>query len=219
MRNLRLFAILPMLAPFALAYACGGETPVPENPVKPPPSAIPSAADTPSATVTEPPKPVEPPFAITVVNVKFAPDKAAKNVKAMEIKDDGTVTVEGKTKVKIVKDELQDDTGKSLVKLSKDGGVMMGDKAVGKFDDKDVFTMDGGGTVSLGDDGTVKITEKDGKPSKTLLGKFDKLDAKGKRAAVLIALATLEAMKAPATPPKKDDVKKDDKKDAPKDVK
>lgn len=215
MRNLRLLAILPMLAPFALAYACGGETPLPETPVKPPesampsalPSAVPSAAVTPSATATEPPKPVEPPFAITVVGVKFAPDKGAKNVKAMEVKDDGSVTVDGKTKVRFVKDEVQDDTGKSLVKLSKDGAVTMGDKAVGKFDDKDVFAMDGGGSVSIGDDGAVKITEKDGKPSKMLLGKFDKLDAKGKRAAVLIALVTIEATKAPAAP------KKDDKKD------
>jgi len=237
MRNLRLLAILPMLAPFALAYACGGETPTPESPVKPPETAIPSvtasappsasAAVTPSATATEPPKPVEPPFAITVVNVKFAPDKGAKNVKAMEIKDDGSVSVDGKVKVKFVKDEIQDGEGKALGKLSKDGAFSMGEKSYGKFDDKDVLTLDGGGTIAIGDDGTVKITEKDGKASKTLLGKFDKLDAKGKRAAILIAVATLEALKAP--PPKKDDVKKDDgkkdggkkddgKKDAPKDA-
>lgn len=221
MRNLRFLAILPVLAPFALAYACGGETPIPVDPIKPPTSAIPSAVVSaeppPTATATEPPKPVEPPFAITVVSVKFAPAKGAKGVKAMEVKDDGSVTVDGKTKVKIVKDELQDDAGKSLAKLSKEGVVTMGDKGYGKFDDKDVLTLDEGGTLALGDDGAVKITDKAGKPSKTVLGTFAKLDAKGKRAALLIAALTLEATKAPAVAPKNDVPKKDvPKKDAPK---
>jgi hypothetical protein len=228
----RTLAILPLLVPFAFAYACGGDEK--PNPATPPPSgsdtatttsatammsAAPSAASA-APTNTEPPKPVEPPYVLGIAAGKFTPDKAAK-IKAIEIKDDGTVLLAGKATYKVAKDELQDTSGKTLLKVAKDGTVTQGDgKPYGKFDDKDQLNVDGGDTIAIGDDGALKVTS-GGKAVKEAAGKFDKLDAKGRRAAALV-FGVERMLTAITQAPKKDEPKKDEptkdapKKDAPK---
>lgn len=216
----RTLAILPLLVPFALVYACGGDDKPPPN--NPPPggsetapaasSAAPPASTTAASaapTNPEPPKPVEAPYVLGVAAGKFTPEKSAK-IKAVEIKDDGSVSLGGKATYKIVKDELQDASGKTLLKVAKDGTVTQGDgKAFGKFDDKDALNIDGGDVIAIGDDGKLNATA-GGKPIKEAAGKFDKLDAKGKRAAVLVFGMERMLMAITSAP------KKDEKKDAPK---
>jgi hypothetical protein len=100
-----------------------------------------------------------------------------------------------------VKNELQDDTGKALFNVTKDGAVAMGDKPYGKFDASDALVVNDGGTISVGDDGAVKLLEHDGKPSKVVTGKFD--NGKSKRAEVLLIATELFLTAPPPPPPKK----------------
>jgi hypothetical protein len=206
MRNASYLAILPFLAPFAFTYACGGDKPPPNNPDTTTTTATStaSAADTtaasgasatPSATTAPPPKET---YAIPVAGAKFTPDKAAKGWKPTELKDDGSVMRMNKAYMKFVKNELQDDTGKALFGCAKDGSVTMGDKPYGKFDASDALVVIDGGTISVGDDGAVKLLEHDGKPSKMAVGKFD--NGKSKRAEVLL-IATELFLNAPPPPP------------------
>lgn len=217
MRNVRSLLILPVLAPFVLAYACGGDKPPPNNPdtlatatgaassVGPAASGASSAV---SSASVEPPKPVDT-YVIPVAASKFTPDKAAKGWKPTEIKDDGSVMRMNKAYMKFVKGELQDDQGKAFFKVTKDGSVAMGDKPYGKFDDKDALVVTDGGTISVGDDGAVKLLEHDGKTaSKMVTGKFD--NGKSKRAQVLLIATELwltttqvGGEKKDAPPPKK----------------
>lgn len=217
----RTLALLPLLVPFALSYACGGDDK--PGPITPPPTgsevtnSVPSSiasttASTPASvapTNTEPPKPLDPPYTLGIAAGKFTPDKTAK-VKAVEIKDDGTVLLGGKAAYKINKDSLEDTGGKALLKTAKDGTVTQGDgKPYGKFDDKDVLQIEGGDTIAVGDDGSVKATA-GGKPLKEIAGKFDKLDSKGKRAASLVF--GMERMMMALTAPKKEEPKTPPKK-------
>jgi hypothetical protein len=218
MRNVRSLAILPFLAPFVLAYACGGDKPPPNNPdttsTTASAAASSAAADTSGASsgaasaAVEPPKPVDT-YVIPVAGAKFTPDKKATGWKPTEIKDDGSVMRMNKAYMKFVKGELQDDQGKAFFKVTKDGSVAMGDKPYGKFDDKDALVVTDGGTISVGDDGAVKLLEHDGKtPSKMVTGKFD--NGKSKRAQVLLIATELwltttqvGGEKKDAPPPKK----------------
>lgn len=204
MRNLRALVVLPLLAPLALAYACGGDAKPPASPDTTAASATAAASAAASAgpvgsaatsAAVEAPKPVDT-YAIPVVATKFTPDKAAKGWKPIEIKDDGSVVRMNKAYMKFAKGDLQDDTGKAFFTVTKDGAVAMGDKPYAKFDDKDALVITGGGTITIADDGAVKMLESDGKPSKTPTGKFDKVDPKGRRAAALL-IATELWMNAP----------------------
>lgn len=216
--NARPLMILPFLAPFALAYACGGDTPPPNNPDNTTTSAsaqsgsTASAADTTTTTAssggattasaaasTQPP-PKET-YTIPVADAKFTPDKTAKGWKATDLKADGTVTRMNKAYMKFVKNELQDDTGKAMFSVTKDGAVSMNDKPYAKFDDKDQMVITNGGTIIVGDDGAVKLLEPDGKPSKTVTGKFD--NGKSKRAEALLIATELWIASASQPAPKK----------------
>jgi hypothetical protein len=150
----------------------------------PPPSASAATSAAPSgsaATVTPP----VPDYVLGISAAKFTPDKGA-TIKAIEVKDDGTVNVGPHAAYKITKAELDDTTGTAMLKVAKDGTVTQGDgKAFGKFDDADLLAIDGGAAISVDDKGLLKVLDKPATPSKTIKGKFDKVDAKGRRSLVL----------------------------------
>jgi hypothetical protein len=194
-----------LVAPL-LAMACGGGETQPTN--TPSSSATTSSSSAPTTTTTtasatssaavEPPKPVEPAYVLGITAAKFTPDKGGK-LKAIEIKDDGSVNLGGKPAYKLAGGELRDTTGTALLKSNKDGVVTQGDgKAFGHFDDKDAMQIDGGASITLGDDGVLKVLDKPNTPSKTMKGKFDKVDAKGRRADVLVV--SIEWMLAASAP-------------------
>jgi len=206
MRTKTLLVVLPFLAPVALSYACGGgggdtastNTPTSSASTTAAPPASTTAPTASSSAAVEPPKPVEPQYVIPVVAAKLTPDKTAK-LKAIEVKDDGTVNLGGRPAYKLVNNELRDTTGTPLLRVTKDGVVTQGDgKAFGQFDDKDVMQIPPAATITLGDDGVVKVLDKPGSASKTLKGKFDKVDPKGRRALILVI--SIEWMLAASAP-------------------
>jgi len=202
----RTLALLPLLVPFALAYACGGDDS--KKTTNPPPSGsdpstttstTSSAMTSATASATEAVKPPEPAYVLPLAAAKYTPDKGAK-MKAIEIKDDGTVNVGGKPYYKVSGGELDDATGKALLKVAKDGTVTQGDgKPFGKFDDKDMLNVEGGDTIAVGDDGKVAVTS-GGKPVKDDAGKLD--NSKSKRAFALVV--GMERMMSALTAPKKE---------------
>ncbi len=205
MRKAKLFLVLPFLAPFAV-YACGGggeaanpATSATATTTATPPASTTAAAASSSAAV-EQPKPPEPSYVLGITASKMTPDKTAK-IKAIEVKDDGSVNLGGKPTYKLAGGALQDSTGTAMLKCMADGTVTQGDgKAFGKFDDKDAMQIagDAHASITIGDDGVVKVLDKPGSPSKTIKGKFDKVDAKGRRADVMIV--SIEWMLAASAP-------------------
>jgi hypothetical protein len=203
MRKAKLLLVLPFLAPFAV-YACGGggeaanpATSATATATATPPASTTAAAASSSAAVAEP-KPPEPSYMLGITASKMTPDKTAK-IKAIEVKDDGSVNLGGKPTYKLAGGALLDSTGTAMLKCIADGTVTQGDgKAFGKFDDKDVMQVAGGASITIGDDGVVKVLDKPGSPSKTIKGKFDKVDAKGRRADVMIV--SIEWMLAASAP-------------------
>ncbi len=206
MRKTKLLILVPFLAPIALSYACGGgssDTGPANNPTSSatttaaPPASTTAASGSSSAAAVDPPKPVEQ-YMLGISAAKLTPDKAAK-LKAIEVKDDGSVNLGGRPAYKLVNNELRDTTGTALLKVTKDGVVTQGDgKAFGNFDDKDAMQIAGGASITLGDDGVLKVLDKPNTPSKTLKGKFDKVDAKGRRS--LIMVVAIEWMLAASAP-------------------
>ena len=125
----------------------------------------------------------------------------APKVKAAEVKDDGSVTVDNKPMGKFVGAELQDATGKTIVAVGADGVI----KAEGatksmKFNDKDEVEVEGGAKMMVGDDGVVKMLGPDGKPDKDSgKAKFTGFKPTARRAASVLAMALM--MPKPAAAP------------------
>ncbi len=199
-------AVVSFLLPVALSYACGGgggETAPTNNPTSTATSsaAPPDTGTTASASATvsaAPPKPVEPQYMLGITSAKLTPDKTAK-LKAIEVKDDGSVNLGGRPAYKLVNNELRDTTGTALLRVGKDGVVTQGDgKPFGNFDANDAMQINGGASITLGDDGVLKVLDAPAKPSKTMKGKFDHVDAKGRRA--LITVVAIEWMLAASAP-------------------
>jgi hypothetical protein len=208
MRNklLTTLAALSFLGPVALSYACGGgggDTAPTNNPTSSatattPPTDSNTATATASSAAVDPPKPVAPQYALGITSAKFTPDKTAK-LKAIEVKDDGSVNLGGRPAYQLVNNELRDTTGTALLRVGKDGVVTQGDgKAFGNFDGSDAMQINGGASITLGDDGVLKVLDAPTKPSKTMKGKFDHVDAKGRRA--LITVVAIEWMLAASAP-------------------
>jgi hypothetical protein len=202
MRTIKALAVISFLAPL-VAFACGGgggDTAPPANPTasattsSAAPTDSTTAAPTASATVAPP---VDT-YALGVTAAKFTPDKTAK-LKAIEVKDDGSVNLGGRPAYKLVGAELRDTTNTPLLRVTKDGVVTQGDgKAFGNFDGSDAMQINGGASITLGDDGMLKVLDAPAKPSKTMKGKFDHVDAKGRRA--LVTVVAIEWMLAASAP-------------------
>ncbi|NUO47295.1 MAG: hypothetical protein HOV80_00405 [Polyangiaceae bacterium] len=161
--------------------ACGGnkaapEADIPASPAVEGPSDMPPADDVAAASAaptTEPaPAPAAEPPPLTVGAFKMT--FTGKSVKTIEVGADGVARVNKDNKtLKFVKNELQDDSGKWIARVSADGsleiksferemkdGKIVSEKErteiIGKFVDGDALEA-GKGTLTLGDDGVVMI--------------------------------------------------------------
>lgn len=137
-------------------------------------------------------------LAIKVAPMKLVPAKAGKNDKPVELKADGTITVGGKAVAKIAGDQIDalDGSG-TLVTVAMDGslvgqGIKPGFKFVG-----DELQGENGTKLSIGDDGAINATNKDGKSE--VMGKMEGGE-KAKRAGVLVTMLMLVAKPVETTP-------------------
>jgi hypothetical protein len=167
-----------------------------------------SAAPTPP-----PPPPVAEAPALVIEGLKITGKGRNGKPLAVEVKADGAVVRDGKTTIgTFAKNELKDDKGGTVYAVGADSKVtfVSGPATTAAFNAKDEMQVEGVPTplIAVGDDGTV--TAVGAKPEKAPY-KFDKLPAKSKRAAVLLAMfidaiefkASVETLRAKqaATPP------------------
>ena len=201
MKKLSLLFVASAIA-VGSAYACGGG----EEPAKNP-NDVPSASastmttatasvdTTPSATAsatatgtaTTPPPPPEP-APLMVEGIKVSGKGKDGKALAVEVKADGGVMKDGKTAMgSFVKNELKDDKGATVFTVGADGKVAspLMPNSTWAFNDKDELQSEGKTVLSIGDDGVVTWMN-NGKAEKSPF-KFEKLPAKSKRAALLLA--------------------------------
>jgi hypothetical protein len=133
---------------------------------------------------------------IKVVAMKITPAKKGKD-KAVELKDDGTVLIDGKPAAKMKGDSVDSSGGTSMVTVGVDGSLVgNGVKNGYKFDGDDLV-HESGLKLSVADDGTINVT-KDGKTE--ALAKTDGKASSAKRAALV---ATVLWMTVPSGAPAK----------------
>lgn len=150
---------------------------------------------------------------MTVAAMKFTPAKKGKADKALEVKQDGTVMLDGKTTAKIAGDEMKDATGGTLVTIGVDGSLVGSGVKPGLKFQGDELTAESGAKVSVGEDGTVTLAKADGKSE--ALGKFEG-GAAAKRAALLVTAMWLMPADATKADAKKDAAKPTEKASTPK---
>jgi hypothetical protein len=166
-------------------------------------------ATTPVSTATEtpPPPPTErtaPPIVVGAIKLTLSEKGKTETV---ELAADGTVKARGKVMGKFVGNEMQDATGKWMVRVKADGtleartvertmkdGKVESEKesieTVGKFGESDV--LDGPkGKVVLGDDGVVTVTKPGGKAEPVKEVKLSGVTRETRRAGLVLALATM----------------------------
>jgi hypothetical protein len=196
--------VFPFVALMVIGLsACGGEAPPPKAPEPPapaqpaPPPPPPAEAPEPAPAETKAAEPAPEP-ALVVQALKFVPAKGSK-VKAMELKDDGSIMEGEKVVAKIAGDTLEDAEGKTIATVSKDGTVTIPDAEKPlKFSDINELESDAGMKISVADDGTpTKVANAKAKPNANL-GKFEGFNPKVRRAAALM-LALDELKKEAAT--------------------
>jgi hypothetical protein len=195
---------------FALALsaaACGGEPKPASSPETNAGAAEPTAKEDmpppPAETATAAPaeaKPEGPGAAggvIKVVAMKISPAKKGKD-KPVELKDDGTVTIDGKPAAKIKADSVDSSGGTSMVTVGVDGSLVgNGVKPGYKFDGDDLV-HESGVKLSVADDGTINMT-KDGKTEP--LAKADGKAASAKRAALIATVLWMTVPSGAAAKP------------------
>jgi hypothetical protein len=128
--------------------------------------------------------------------LKFAPIKKGKNDKTVELKEDGTVNVDGKPAAKIKGDQVDSTGGTSMVTIGVDGSLVGNAVKPGfKFEGDDLV----GESVKLtvADDGTISATS--GDKTEPLV----KVEGGGaaKRAALIVAVLYLNVPGNPNAEP------------------
>lgn len=94
--------------------------------------------------------------------MKLTPVKKNKTDKPVEVKDDGSVLIDGKPAAKIKGDQVDSSGGTSMLTIGVDGSLVgNGVKAGYKFEG-DELVHESGLKLAVGDDGTITAT-KDGK--------------------------------------------------------
>lgn len=123
---------------------------------------------------------------ITVAAMKLTAVKPTKTDKPVELKADGTVTIDGKPTAKIKGDQVDSTGGTSMVTVGVDGSLVgNGVKPGFKFEGDDL--VGDGVKLSVGDDGTITST-KDGKSEPVVKVEGG---AAAKRAALIVAVLYL----------------------------
>jgi hypothetical protein len=175
------------------AAACGGEPKPANSPesitetstkedMPPPPAKEGDAPAAPAADTTSGPGAAG--GMIKLVAMKLTPAKKGKNDKPIELKEDGTVLIDGKPAAKIKGDQVDSTGGTSMLTVGVDGSLVGNGVQPGfKFDGDDLVT-ENGVKLSVGDDGTITAS-KDGKSEA-----FAKAEggAASKRAALIVAV-------------------------------
>jgi hypothetical protein len=200
---MRTLKALSAVAVLAVLQACGGE-PKPAHSPEPTLTSDSSQADMPAAPADKASEPAteDKPGAdaqsgiIKVAAMKLVPAKKGKDDKAVELKADGTITVDGKPFAKVAGDQVDAlDGGGTLVTVGIDGSLVgQAVKPGFKFDGDDLVT-DTGAKLSIGDDGTLTSTKDD---KAETLGKLEGGE-QAKRAALIVAVLTMKTT-APAVP-------------------
>ncbi len=182
-----------------VAFACGGsDTPPPNTGTTSATTAASSAPDT-SATAaassaapsaSTPVAPPAPPLVVAAMKLSGASLK-----KPVELKDDGSIMVDGKPVAKIVGAEFQDGSGKTILAVAADGSLKVPgvDSAKGmKFNGKDELEVADGAKLVIGDDGVVKMLNPDGKADKDSgKMKFTGFKPTARRAATVLVMGMM----------------------------
>lgn len=195
----------PLLLTFVLVtsvlVACGGDPKGAHSPESgsgitetsakedmPPPPSSPSKEDPKdSAPTSAKPEPAAAGGVIKVAAIKLTPAKKGAHDKAVELKADGTITVDGKPAAKIKGDEVDSIEGTSMLTVGVDGSLVgNGVKPGYKFEGDDVV-LESGSKLSVGEDGSVTLT-RDGKPE--VVGKAEG-GGSAKRAALVLSVLYL----------------------------
>ncbi|MDF2693261.1 MAG: Proline-rich protein [Labilithrix sp.] len=216
----RLFLASALVLSLA-ASACGGEKKPAESPESnagitetsakedmPPPPA--KEGDAPAAAPAE--TKAEAPGAaggvIKLAAMKVSPVKKGKD-KAVELKEDGTVTIDGKPAAKIKGDQVDSSGGTSMLTVGVDGSLVGNGVKPGYKFEGDELVHENGMKLTVGDDGTINST-RDGKSEP--IAKAEGGAATAKRAALIATVLWMTvptsapapaAAKAPAKPAKK----------------
>ncbi len=158
------------------AAACGGDKKPAESPESnagitetsakedmPPPPA--KEGDVAAADVADAKKAEGPGAAggmMKLAAMKLTPVKKGKTDKPVEVKEDGSVLIDGKPAAKIKGDQVDSSGGTSMLTIGVDGSLVgNGVKAGYKFEG-DELVHESGMKLTVGDDGTITAT-KDGK--------------------------------------------------------
>lgn len=213
--NTRLF-LAGVLAVSLASVACGGEnkpanapegnTGITETSSKedmpPPPST--DATPAPAPTENKADAPGAAGGVIKLAAMKLAPVKKGSKDKPLDLKEDGTVSIDGKPAAKIKGDSVDSAGGTSMLTVGVDGSLVgNGVKPGYKFDGDDLV-HESGAKLSVGDDGKINLT-KDGKTE--AIAKVDGNASAAKREALIatvlwmtVPTGTAKAAAAPAKP-------------------
>ena len=179
------------------AAACGGDKKPAESPesnagitetsskedMPPPPAKEGDVAAAPAEATTEGPGAAG--GMMKLAAMKLTPVKKGKTDKPVEVKDDGSVLIDGKPAAKIKGDQVDSSGGTSMLTIGVDGSLVgNGVKAGYKFEG-DELVHESGLKLTVGDDGTITAT-KDGKSEPVV--KTEGGAATAKRAALVAAV-------------------------------
>lgn len=193
--NTRLFLTSSLVASLVLS-ACGGEQKHPKSAESDVMMDTSSKEDMPPAPVkeVEATAPTTTPAtttasgsvggAIKVAAMKFTPAKKGKTARSIELKDDGTVNVDGKAAAKIAGDSVDSTRGTSMLTVGLDGSLVGNAVNPGMKFDGDAVVHENGMKLTVDDDGTITAS----KAGKTeAIGKAEGAAA-SKRAALVVAV-------------------------------
>ncbi|MBX3207533.1 MAG: hypothetical protein KF764_20965 [Labilithrix sp.] len=135
---------------------------------------------------------------IKLAAMKIAPVKKGSKDKAIELKDDGSVSIDGKPAATIKGDSVDSSGGTSMLTVGVDGSLVGNGVKPGYKFEGDELVAENGARLAVGDDGTISVT-RDGKSEP--LAKAEGGAATAKRAALI---AVVLWMTVPASAPAKD---------------
>lgn len=204
------FVVASVLALSFVTAACGAEKKPASAPEStsgitetstqedmPPPPAKEAAAPAPTETKAEGPGAAG--GVIKVAAMKLSPLKKGKD-KPVELKDDGSVTIDGKPAAKFKGDSVDSSGGTSMLTVGVDGSLVGNGVQPGYKFDGDDLVHESGAKLSVSDDGKVSIT-KDGKTE--ALAKVEGGAASAKRAALIATVLWMTVPSGNAKPASK----------------
>lgn len=140
--------------------------------------------------------------------MKLTPAKKGKNDKPVELKEDGTILIDGKPAARVKGDQVDSSRGTSMVTVGVDGSLVGNGVKPGYKFEGDELTGENGLKLTVGDDGSITAS-KDGKSE--VIATVEN-GAASKRAALILTVLYVDVPAnpggAPKTPAKKGGAKK-----------